>query len=151
MSISPTPGFNPDPNQQQQQYAPPPQYAAPPAYQVPQAYAPQVQQQKSWFAPVVIIAAIVLALANFLVFYQLSDTRKELTAQLGALKEKNSTLERRLEVNDERLNALRGEMKVTGEKLGMTERDLSRARSLASQLGEEQKRTQQQLGAQIGQ
>src|SRR5512140_686624 len=131
MSISPTPGFNPDPNQQQQQYAPPPQYAAPPAYAPPPVYAPQ--SQKSWFAPVVIIAVVVLAIANFLVFYQLSDTRKELLAQIGDLKEKNATLERRTEVSDERVNALRGEMKVTSEKLGMTERDLSRARSLAVQ------------------
>ena len=133
MSISPGPNLPPQPPPPQQYVVTPP--AAP----------------RNWFAPVVIIVLVVLAIANFIVFYDLSDTRKNLEQQIADLKERNSVLERRLSVADERHNALKGEVMATGEKIGMTQRDLDRARALTKQLSQEQKAAEAKLGQQVGQ
>lgn len=118
-----------------------------PRYQIE----PPPVQERNWLPVVTIVGLVVLAIANFLVFYNLSDTRKQLEQQIAELKERNSVLERRLAVGDERHNSLRGEVLMTREKLGVTERDLSRARALAVQVGQEQKQTEAKLGQQLGQ
>lgn len=139
MSITPSPGamFSPEPEPEPQRPASPPPVASAPA--------------RNWFPPVVIVALVVLAMANVLLFYDLGSTRRLLEQQVVQLKERNSVLERRLEASDERHNSLRGEVLMTQEKLGVTQRDLSRARELARNLGQEQKKVAEQAATQIGQ
>lgn len=64
MSISPGSIVQPSPEPQ------PPQ----------QSYTPAAPVQRNWFQPAVIIVLVVLAVANFIVFYDLNDTRKNLEA-----------------------------------------------------------------------
>ena len=109
---------------------------------------------RNWFPAAVIVALVVLAMVNIFMLYDLSTTRTSLEQQLTELKEQSNVLMRRLETNiqagDERHNDLRGEVLMTGEKLGVTRRDLRRARQLARALGEEQKQATAQIG-QVGQ
>jgi len=99
----------------------------------------------------VIIVLIVLAVANYMVFSGLSDTRKSLEQQIVDLKAANSKLETRLGLADERQNALKGEVMMVGEKVGTTARDVERARALSKQLGEQQKAAEAKLTQQVGQ
>jgi hypothetical protein len=60
-------------------------------------------------------------------------------------------LTRRLDASDERYAQLKGQFQVTSEKLGMTQQELSRARSLASAIQKQQQASVQQLNAAIQQ
>ena len=60
-------------------------------------------------------------------------------------------LTRRLDSSDERYAQLKGQFQVTTEKLGMTQQELSRARSLASEIQKQQQESVQQLNAAIQQ
>ncbi len=124
----------------------------PPEPEPTQRFMPSVSAPapRNWFQPVVIIVLVVLAVANFIVFYDLNGTRKDLEQQIAELKEGNGTLAKKLDASDERQNALKGEVLMTREKLGTTARDLDRARSLAKQLGDEQKAAEAKLTQQIG-
>ncbi len=108
---------------------------------------------RNWFSPAVIAALVVLAIVNIFLLYDLSTTRTSLDQRLAEMQERSSVLMRRLEANiqanDERHNDLRGELMVAQEKLGMTRRDLARARKLSQALGEEQKRAAAQIGQQV--
>jgi septal ring factor EnvC (AmiA/AmiB activator) len=128
-------------------YVTPPE---PPKYEPPQQ-AEQTFSRFNWFPPIVIIILVMLAVGNFLVYSNLSDTRKNLEQKVADLKDQNAVLERRLAAADERHNELRGQVVVTQEKLGTTARDLERARAIAKQLSEEQKAAESKLGQQIGQ
>ena len=108
---------------------------------------------RNWFPPAVITALAVLAIIHIFLFYELGATRRSLERQFTELKEDSNMLTRRLETNiqasDERHNDLRGEVMVAQEKLGITRRDLKRARQLAQALGEEQKRAAAQIGQEV--
>jgi len=104
---------------------------------------------RAWFLPVTIAALVILAGVNVVLFNELGNTRKQLELQLTELKERNATLDRRLAATDERHASLQGEVMMTREKLGVTQRDLNRAASLAKQLSEEQKEAEAQIG-QVG-
>ena len=108
---------------------------------------------RNWFPPAVIAALAVLAIIHIFLFYELGATRRSLERQFTELKEDSNMLTRRLETNiqasDERHNDLRGEVMVAQEKLGITRRDLKRARQLAQALGEEQKRAAAQIGQEV--
>jgi hypothetical protein len=54
-------------------------------------------------------------------------------------------LTRRMDTGDERYAQLRGQFQVTSEKLGLTEQELTRARSLASDIQKKQQQAVQQL------
>jgi predicted nucleic acid-binding Zn-ribbon protein len=58
-------------------------------------------------------------------------------------------LTRRMDASDERYAQLRGQFQVTSEKLGLTEQELSRARSLAADIQKKQQAAVQQLNAAI--
>ncbi len=115
---------------------------------------PAAYRPANWFQPIAIGVLVLLAIGEGALFYQLGTVRSQLDNQITVVKERNQKLEQRLEVGEERTasmhNSLKGEVMVTREKLGMTERDLTRARALAQQLSAEQKQAAQQIG-QVGQ
>ena len=138
MSITPTPEFP----------------GAEPEPKVRYSEPPSAPRPANWFPPVVIGVLVILAVAQGMVYHQLDVARSTIESQIAQLKENGQKLERRVDVGDERaasnFNSLKGELMVTREKLGMTEKDLTRARALAQQLSEEQKRAAAQIG-QVGQ
>jgi hypothetical protein len=153
MSITPQPEFpkhEPEPEPQPQ----PPPKRQPRAPLESQYGEPPAARPINWFPPVVIAVLVLLAIADGVIFYQIGTTRTMLENQVASLKERNQTLERKLEVTEDRSNSmnnsLKGELMVTREKLGMTEKDLTKARTFAQQLSDEQKHAAAQIG-QVGQ
>jgi hypothetical protein len=80
-----------------------------------------------------------------LVLYSRSDFKTIASKQSDEL----DLLTRRMDTSDERYAQLRGQFQVTSEKLGLTEQELSRARSLAADIQKKQQAAVQDLNAAI--
>ena len=95
------------------------------------------------------VALVVLLLLVVFVAYAQWNTGKQLTAQLQQTNDKLTKIEARAETLESNYADLKGRLDVTGEKLGLTQSELARARSLAQQTREEQKKTAAELGGQL--
>ena len=85
---------------------------------------------------------LALSLANLvLVLYLRNDFKTTASKQSDQL----DLLTRRMDTSDERYAQLRGQFQVTSEKLGLTEQELTRARSLASDIQKKQQQAVEQL------
>jgi hypothetical protein len=81
-------------------------------------------------------------------------SRTELQAELDAAKTRSDQLANALEETNQRLAQVSGQLQVTSQKLGLTQDELARARTLAQQIQKDQEETQAraaQLGTQLGQ
>jgi len=96
-------------------------------------------------------ALIVIALLLVVVAYAQWSTGKQLSAQLQQTNDKLTKMEARAETLENNYAGLKGQLDVTSEKLGLTQGELARARSLAQQTREEQKKTAAELGGQLQQ
>jgi len=94
-------------------------------------------------------ALIVIALLLVVVAYAQWSTGKQLSAQLQQTNDKLTKMEARAETLENNYAGLKGQLDVTSEKLGLTQGELARARSLAQQTREEQKKTAAELGGQL--
>jgi archaellum component FlaC len=100
----------------------------------------------AWLIPALAIVGSLFLL--YLIFAQ-HRTNTELTARLDEINANLQAVTSRATTLENNYAELRGEFDVTSEKLGMTQQELSRARSVARQIREEQRRTATQLGTQI--
>jgi hypothetical protein len=94
------------------------------------------------------LVATLLALSVInliLVLYSRSDLKSMASKQADQL----DLLTRRMDTSDERYAQLRGQFQVTSEKLGLTEQELTRARSLAADIQKKQQAAVQELDAAI--
>ncbi len=98
-----------------------------------------------WLAAALIVVALLLGV----VAYAQWSTGKQLAAQLHQTNDKLTKIEARAETLKNNYAGLKGQLDVTGEKLGLTQSELARARSLAQQTREEQKKTAAELGGQL--
>ena len=98
-----------------------------------------------------VAALVVLLLLLGYVAYAQWSTGKQLAAQLQRTNEKLTKIEARAETLESNYADLKGQLEVTSEKLGLTQTELARARSLAQQTREEQKKTAVELGGQLQQ
>jgi hypothetical protein len=81
-------------------------------------------------------------------------SQTELQSELSAVKTHSDQLANALEETNQRLAQVSGQLQVTSQKLGLTQDELARARTLAQQIQkdqEDQLAKAAQLGAQIGQ
>ncbi len=102
--------------------------------------------------PVWLVAVlVVLALLLGYVAYAQHSARVELAAQFDETNKKLTELTSQAATLEENYADFRAEFEVTSEKLGITQKELSQARSVARQIREEQRRTAAQLGTQIEQ
>jgi hypothetical protein len=91
-------------------------------------------------------ALLALSVINLiLVLYSRSDLKTIASKQSDQL----DLLTRRMDTSDERYAQLRGQFQVTSEKLGLTEQELTRARSLAADIQKKQQVAVQELNAAI--
>jgi hypothetical protein len=91
-------------------------------------------------------ALLALSVINLvLVLYSRSDLKNIASKQADQL----DLLTRRMDNSDERYAQLRGQFQVTSEKLGLTEQELTRARSLAADIQKKQQAAVQDLNAAI--
>ena len=85
--------------------------------------------------------------------YQGQTSRAELQSDLAAAMNRADLLSNELEQTNQRLAQISGQQQVTSQKLGLTQDELARARTLAQQVQKDQQEQQSraaQLGAQIG-
>jgi predicted outer membrane protein len=95
---------------------------------------------------VLALAVLALSLASLaLLWVQHQQTEQILSKQTDQL----TLLTRRMDASDDRYAQLRAQFQVTSEKLGMTQSELARARTLAKGIQEQQKQAVQQLNAAI--
>src|SRR5216684_8626769 len=92
----------------------------------------------------------VFALVGYLLYANYS-TRTKLEADLARTNERSRVLSAQVDQANARLAEMKGQLDVTSQKLGLTQEELARARSLAQSIRKEQKASDERLGAQIGQ
>ena len=90
------------------------------------------------------------ALIGYL-FYSGSDARTKLETELSQANSKQAVLSAQIDQTNSVVADLRGKLEVTTQKLGFTQAELSQARSLAQNIRESQKESDEKLTAQIGQ
>ena len=99
---------------------------------------------------ILLVFVVVFLLVGYLLYAGYS-TRTKLQAQLADADAKTSQLIARVDQTNSRLADLKGQLDVTSQKLGLTQEELARARSLAQAIRKDQKASDERLGAQIGQ
>lgn len=129
--------------------APPPE-AAQPQYvyvQPPPGPVPVVSKSPTalW---ILVIALIVLSGVNL---YLLVEMRQQSQQTVTKQTEELEVLTQRLNSSDERYAQLRGQFQVTTERLGLTQQELGRARSLAANIQQQQQAAVKQLNQAIAQ
>jgi hypothetical protein len=97
-----------------------------------------------------ILFGIVFVLVIYLLYSSVSG-REAMQKGFDDSNKKVETLTATLDKTNSQLTDLKGEMDVTTQKLGITEDELARARSLAQTVRKEQKASDQRLSTQIGQ
>jgi chromosome segregation ATPase len=103
---------------------------------------------RSRLLPVLVGALAVLAGINLYLVLTLKQTVQQASSQQG---DQLLSLARRADLGDERYAQLKGQFDVTSERLGMTQQELSRARTLASNIQQQQKTAVDQLNQAIAQ
>jgi hypothetical protein len=89
---------------------------------------------------------VILAGVNL---YWLNATRHEFSQAVARQTDQMNLATRRLDSADERYAQLKGQFDVTGEKLGLTQSELARARSLASQIQTQQREAVAKLNGEL--
>jgi len=86
--------------------------------------------------------ALVVSVANLVLVFV---TRSQVSDGFSKQADELTLLTRRMDSSDERYAQLRGQFQVTSEKLGLTEEQLSRARSVAAEIQKQQQAAVHQL------
>jgi hypothetical protein len=97
---------------------------------------------------VVFIAAF--GLIGYLL-YAGNDARTKLETQLSQANSKQAILAAQIDQTNSRVADLKGQVEVTTQKLGFTQAELAQARTLAQNIRQSQKESDEKLTAQIGQ
>ncbi len=100
-----------------------------------------------WVYAVFIIVFLVMGFGLFAGY----TARKNLEAELASTNNRAAQLTARVDQTNSRVADLKGQLDVTSQKLGLTQEELARARSLAQTIRKEQKASDERLGSQIGQ
>lgn len=97
----------------------------------------------------VLIVVLFLAIAGLV--YLGYTSRTQLQNALALSNGSSDLLRRELDQTNTRVAQLRGQVDVTSQKLGLTQAELARARTLAQQIEQEQQESDSKLGQQLGQ
>lgn len=97
------------------------------------------------------LVVIVLFLGIGALVYVGYNSRVQLQYALSQSNSHADVLSKELERTNSRIAMLRGQVDVTSQKLGLTQAELARARTLAQQIEQEQQESDAKLMAQIGQ
>ena len=99
----------------------------------------------------ILVAFIVVFVLVGYLLYANYNTRTKLEADLAKTNERSKVLSAQVDQANARLAEMKGKLDVTSQKLGLTQEELARARSLAQTIRKEQKTSDEKLVAQIGQ
>ena len=162
---APQQGYAPPPQSPQapagaNQVPPPPYQAVPPGPQSPQyiyvqgpppsspPWAGQPVRSGGRALPVLVGLLIVLTAFNL---YLILDARANSKQSFMKNGDQLTLLSRRMDSSDDRYAQLRGQFDVTSQRLGMTQQELTRARTLAANIQTQQRQAVQQLNQAIQQ
>ncbi|MFQ5663094.1 MAG: hypothetical protein ACE5HL_04620 [Terriglobia bacterium] len=95
------------------------------------------------------VLLVVFGLLLVYTAYAQYSIRAELTAQLREANDQLSQLESRSATLEDNYANLKAQLDVTSERLGLTRKEVTRARALARRIKEEQRRAAEQLTGQI--
>jgi hypothetical protein len=104
-----------------------------------------------WVPLVVVVLFLALAGAVYAGYSSRTELENEVAAANTKAASQNDLLTKEMQQMDERVAQLRGQLDVTSQKLGLTQDELARARTLAQQIQKQQEDSDTQLAAQIGQ
>ena len=97
------------------------------------------------------VALIVLVLLVGYLFYAGYTAQDKLQTSLTAATNQEAVLSAEIDQSNSRVADLRAKLEVTSQKLGLTQDELARASTLAQSIKQQQKDSDEQLAAQIGQ
>jgi chromosome segregation ATPase len=118
-----------------------------PTKETKEAYVFETPGTPRWIFAVFILA---FGLIGYVV-YAGNTARNKLEAQLTQANSKQAVLAAEVDQTNSRVADLKGQLEVTTQKLGFTQAELARARTLAQNIRQEQKQNDERLTAQIGQ
>jgi hypothetical protein len=98
---------------------------------------------------VTLLFVVAFALTGYLLYANYSD-RQASKQTIDAADKKTMALAAEVDKANSRIADLKGQLDVTSQKLGLTQDELARARSLAQNIRKEQTQSDQQLRQQIG-
>ncbi len=123
--------------------------AAPPPPQPVYVQAPPSHGGFSGSQVVVIIAIVLLLIGTGINLFMILGTKKQLADHAAKQADQIDLLTRRIDSADDRYAQLRAQVQVMGEKQGLTEQELARAKDLAATAQKQQKVAVQQLNEAI--
>jgi len=94
---------------------------------------------------VILIAVVLLLIGTGVNLYLIMGAKKQFTEHTAKQADQLDLLTRRVDSSDERYAQLRGQVQVMGEKQGLTEQELAKARGLAANLQKQQQASVKQL------
>ncbi len=121
--------------------------ASPDAPESKESYSYEASAMPRW----IIAAFVVLFLLVGYLLYASYTTRTKLEAALSKANDQAKLLSAQVDQANSRVADLKGQFEVTSQRLGLTQAELARARSLAQRIRKEQKASDERLAAQIGQ
>lgn len=121
-----------------------------PSASAPQTIVVQAPQGLAGGQLVPILVVLLLVVSGVNLYLGLT-TRQRLQEAIAKQEDQANLLTRRLDSSDQLYADLRGEFQVTRERLGLTQQELERARTLAANIQKEQKEAVQTLTAAIEQ
>ncbi len=98
----------------------------------------------------ILVAFVVLFILVGYLLFAGHMSRTKLESDLAKGNEKTALLRAQMEQANSRLADIKGQLDVTSQKLGLTQAELARARTLAQTVRKQQKESDQKLAAQIG-
>jgi hypothetical protein len=115
----------------------------------------QTSSMPPWVPIAIIVLFVGLGGGVFWLYTQGQSAQADLHQELTAAKTRSDQLANALEETNQRLAQVSGQQQVTSQKLGLTQDELARAKTLAQQIQKDQADAQakvtQQLNTQIGQ
>lgn len=99
---------------------------------------------------IIVVFILLFGLLGY-VTYQGYAARTQLQADVAKSQEQAKVLSAQMDQANERIADLKGKLQVTTQKLGLTQEELARARSLAQDIRKQQQESDARLIAQIGQ
>lgn len=99
----------------------------------------------------IIVVFVVAFLGLGYLLYAGNTEKNKLETDLAQANSKQQIMAAQIEETNSRIADLKGQLEVTTQKLGFTQAELAQARALAQNIRETQKKSDDQLAAQIGQ
>jgi len=120
---------------------------------VPEPREPDVYEAASTPRWIFVVFIAAFGLIGYLLYagYTGNEARTKLETELAQANSKEQVLAAQIDQTNSRVADLKGQVEVTTQKLGFTQAELAQARSLAQNIRESQKESDEKLTAQIGQ